>query len=205
MSHNVPPSIQKIIRKKALISVLLLATVSSYLMFLSAYNSRFSDDVDGIAYMSIAQHYAAGDFATAINGYWSPAVSILMAPFIANGLDSRYAFMAVNMTAAIAIVILGSLLVWYIGKKRLWLVALYIIMATLFFLNTIRFLNPDLLLTAWTILFIGSLIYADRQLNVSMKKDIIIGLAIGIIGGIGYSIKLFAIPFFIVYFFIFVL
>jgi hypothetical protein len=43
-------------------------------------------NADGTSYISIAEKYARGDFRNAINGYWGPLLSWLMAPLIAFGV-----------------------------------------------------------------------------------------------------------------------
>jgi hypothetical protein len=37
---------------------------------------------DASAYLTIARKYNAGDFHNAVNGYWSPLLSWLIAPFL---------------------------------------------------------------------------------------------------------------------------
>ncbi len=45
---------------------------------------------DGVSYISIAHEYAIGDFSDAINGYWSPLFSWLLAPFLSFGTTKMY-------------------------------------------------------------------------------------------------------------------
>ena len=52
---------------------------------------------DGLNYIAIAELYAAGQWAAAINGYWSPAFSILLAPFVAVGFDGIMAIKLLNI------------------------------------------------------------------------------------------------------------
>ena len=42
---------------------------------------------DGLNYIAIAQLYADAQWEAAVNAYWSPALSLLMAPFVVVGID----------------------------------------------------------------------------------------------------------------------
>ena len=64
---------------------------------------RFYIDPDGTAYLTISQRYADGDFARAINGYWSPWSCWLTALGIKAGLAAIPASVVVNATGAIGI------------------------------------------------------------------------------------------------------
>jgi hypothetical protein len=46
----------------------------------SAWLARQSNNPGGISYLDIADAYMRGDFANAINGYWSPLYSLLLGP-----------------------------------------------------------------------------------------------------------------------------
>jgi hypothetical protein len=59
-------------RKVRLIALLLGAA--------SAWNARHVNNPGGISYLDIADAYMRGDFANAINGYWSPLYSLLLGP-----------------------------------------------------------------------------------------------------------------------------
>ena len=47
-----------------------------------AYASRYQNNPAGIAYLDIGDAYMRGDFADAINGYWSPLYSLLLGPVV---------------------------------------------------------------------------------------------------------------------------
>lgn len=77
-------------RYKHIVAPLILAVFVVIGVALSAavaYHNRLGvTNVDGISYMGIAREYANGWLPDAINAYWSPMVSWMMAPFIAAGL-----------------------------------------------------------------------------------------------------------------------
>ncbi|MGH9772188.1 MAG: hypothetical protein ACRD4Q_10895 [Candidatus Acidiferrales bacterium] len=57
---------------------------------------------DVVAYISIARHYATGDWADAVNTYWSPLVSWLTAPLVLIGIPGLIAFKIVGIFAGAA-------------------------------------------------------------------------------------------------------
>lgn len=61
-----------------------------FILLLPFYKQVF--DVDGIGYSLVAQHLAHGNFARAINGFWSPLHSWLIAPFIKTGIPVELLF-----------------------------------------------------------------------------------------------------------------
>lgn len=69
---------------------------------------------DAVSYITIAQKYASGDIAHAINGYWGPLLSILMVPFLWVHVDPIIAAKFVSLSAAI-----GTLVVvyWFLIKR----------------------------------------------------------------------------------------
>lgn len=163
----------------------------------AVHQARYSIGSDGMSYISIAEHYARGEFATAINGYWSPAISWLMAPFITLGVDGRLAFVVINGLAAVFTVIAGTAIVWRY-TRNLVPALLFITAMTGFLSQAVSSIFPDLLLVAWTMLFIGALFGADRAVQKrELKRDIQASLLLGIVGAIGYVVKLYAVPFFL--------
>ena len=62
---------------------------------------RYYVDPDATAYLTIAKRYAAGDFARAINGYWSPLACWLTALGIKAGWEAFTAAIMVNTAGAL--------------------------------------------------------------------------------------------------------
>src|ERR1700730_1252528 len=48
--------------------------------FLQAWSHRLQVAHDGVSYLDVADNYARGAWSAAINGYWSPLYSWLLAP-----------------------------------------------------------------------------------------------------------------------------
>src|SRR5437868_3970442 len=60
-----------------LISVTILYAVTAWIVF--PYLRYYVNNPDTISYLTIAGKYATGDFAMAVNGYWSPLISWMLA------------------------------------------------------------------------------------------------------------------------------
>jgi hypothetical protein len=65
-------------------------------------------DPDGTAYLTISKRYAAGDFAKAINGYWSPWSCWLTAALIKTGLTAIPASVIINAAGAIGFLLVAQ-------------------------------------------------------------------------------------------------
>lgn len=165
----------------------------------AAYQNRFVINPDGVAYMSIAEHYARGDWHAAINAYWSPLLSWLMAPFIVFGLNSQEAFTAVNFLTVTYILLFGSWLCWKVSKK--WAVAgLYFLCALPFMLHVVTAqITPDALVAAWMLTAVGVFTFISRAWtpSTSYKKMLLLALTVAAFGFLGYITKLYLQPVFL--------
>lgn len=174
--------------------------IASVLYFYAGYASRFNlSNVDGISYISIAKQYAAGLGPVAINGYWSPLVSWLMAPFIAAGIDPLFSFMIVNTISAVVGTAAAMALVWRITKGNFWSTLIALIVTFSLYLSQAPTITPDSWVVTWTTLFAWTLVEIDKRLHPGTIRDrIIAGSAVGAMGAIGYFTKQYLIPVFIV-------
>ncbi|CAN5577318.1 hypothetical protein BH09ACT4_BH09ACT4_01600 [soil metagenome] len=180
------------------IILVVLIALASGALFWGAWVSRYNiTNIDGISYISIARHYANGLTDYAINGYWSPAISWLIAPLIVAGLDPLFAFNLVNATVGTATIVLGVLFARRLGQHR-FVPALFAFVGTASIaLGESTVITPDLLVVAWTIGFAWYLAETDHALRPgTIKSRILWGIGLGALGAVGYFIKLFLVPFF---------
>src|SRR5262245_7604809 len=68
----------------------LFRAVAVLLCGLHAYVARHTINPDGISYLDVADAYRAGDLAAALNAYWSPLYSWLLAAALAVARPSPY-------------------------------------------------------------------------------------------------------------------
>ena len=156
---------------------------------------------DEISYIDIAHAYAVGHWYNAVNGYWSPLYSWLMAPFIyIFGYKPLY---GVYISKILSIII-GFFTILSVRRlsrtfrldrtvERVLLIAL--VPSVIFF--ALLYNTPDLLLVLLLVLYL-SIIYDPEY-----SSNPYYGLLCGLIGALAYFTKSFAFPFFLVHFILF--
>jgi hypothetical protein len=167
-----------------------------------AYWFRFDlNNIDGISYISIATQYANGQADTALNAYWSPMVSWLMVPFLMSGMSGIFAFMVVNAISAACGIAIGSIFIWRRTGHKVIPTLLFIVISTAFFAGTTFVLTPDSLVVTWMILFLVALTWADGVIDMAdsgRRKLWLAGATLGAVGALGYFVKQFLIPVYVV-------
>ncbi|MDD4891848.1 MAG: glycosyltransferase family 39 protein [Phycisphaerae bacterium] len=173
------------------IAVLLFLALGA--IFLPHYLYRLN--TDATAYVTVARLYLAGDYHAAINSYWGPLLSWLIAPLLALKLApltaARIANLAVGLATLCAIRSLGR----QIGLSGRWASALALAMAAPLVGYALIILTPDLLLLLMLTL------YAATVLPDSYRSSRWRGPAAGLFAGLAYLSKSYALPFFVAHFF----
>lgn len=180
--------------------IFLIYILSSILsLFLLKY-FQYPINSDGISYLSIAQHYANGNFNNAINGYWGPLLSWIISPFLIFKLTP----VDTLLVGEIISVIIGFFTL--IGVKSLsykfemtdgmrTIILFAMIPVILFF--WLRAISPDLLILCFFVYYLNIIFspnYSDTIKN---------GIFAGILGAMAFLSKSYALPFFIFHFILF--
>lgn len=171
--------------------VLLLYAFLALLLF-GLYQHKLYPDT--ISYVSIAEHYLKGAFYDAINGYFAPAYSWLLIPFLAIGLSKL-------MSAKILSVLIGFVTLIPIKRishqieisDQMRRLILFVSVPMLLYF-AFSFDTPDLLLVC-ILLFYLNTIYDSKYIE-NRKVSIIAG----VLGAFAYFSKHYAFPFFISHF-----
>ena len=174
--------------------VIVAAAVYLFLCCIFFPSLRYMMGPDGLNYIAIAELYAAGQWAAAINAYWSPGFSILLAPFVAIGFDGIMAIKLLNILIGFAVLFA---LAWLCNALHLKSSVLAILLISAVpFIASSAFLNatPDLLV----VLVLTT--YLTCLLRVQKFNQIKMGLLVGIIGFVGYLSKYYLFPFFLLHF-----
>jgi hypothetical protein len=155
---------------------------------------KYFIDSDGISYLSIAKHYANGNWAYAINGFWSPMISWLLAIFIYNGIAPLLA--AKIIIAPIGIfALLGTLNLAGIFKlNSTWQLILHIVLAPLFACFAYTSIPVDFLNLSFLIWLLYILLHHQ------FFNKIYLQLLVGFVGALCYFSKQYCFPFFILFF-----
>lgn len=190
---------QVLSRKKVQIGIL-IGVIAIVAFALALVTSHFRDHlgIDAISYMSIARQYANGHFVEAINAFWSPMISWLMAPLVKVGIGGALAFMIVNALTALFIIIFGAICIWRWTKGNFFAALVYVLAVSPLLIDVIRILSPDLLVVAWALIFLAVLSWAHKRLAIARSLDWRIVVALGAVGALGYVIKLYTLPVFTV-------
>ena len=183
--------VRRIARKSPLACILLV-----YLLVCSAALPWYLHRVgpDAVSYLTIAQKYRVGDFYNAVNGYWSPLLSWLIAPLLCLGV-------APEVTAKCLQIAIGAgvlSIVWWLGK-RLQLSEVVRVLTTLCLVPAVVMYalsdtTPDLLVAGLLLAYLGVVIGADYPRSPWQ------GAACGLLGALAYLAKAYAFPFFLAHY-----
>lgn len=176
------PMIQLLKRHSFIILLCAVFVVISTFLITRWFNAQLNPDA--VSYITIAQKYAAGDIAHAINGYWGPLLSICMVPLLWLHIDPIVAAKLVSLGAALGIIVVGY---WFLLRRAvsrttagLWAVALAVFMLTWFTADPI---TPDTLFAFFT------LIFATATISFLAKPTWQRGTLLGMSGAVLYFAK----------------
>jgi 4-amino-4-deoxy-L-arabinose transferase-like glycosyltransferase len=153
---------------------------------------RWSMNPDGISYLDIADRYAAGEWTTAINGTWSPALSWLFAgAFRVVGPSPAFEFTLVHLTIYGLYLLAFFAFEWFLRalapqpRPWYWTVFAYAVFlwATLFLVD-LQDVTPDIAAVGLT--------FAAAALALSIRRDperVSLWVALGVVVGAAYLAK----------------
>ncbi len=162
-------------------------------IFWPAYYGHFVPN-DSISYLSIAEKYASGHFGNAINAYWSPMISWILAILLKLGLAPINAFHLIKIGS-------GLLVIYYAQKiVRLYTWPLWAIISSITIISgwaayfTLHYLSPDALMTAGLTIYLYMVVTGKW-----LQKPI----PTGILGAALYFIKAYGFFFFATHLFLY--
>lgn len=157
---------------------------------------------DTFNYLLITEQLINGEFQAALSTHWSIGIAILIAPFMALGIDGVLAFKIVQViigyfTLMLFLRIITNTTQCFLNNKnRTFLPILAFIIALPLVISMTLELTADLLLTIlllWYFYLLIPSISGDRQkANYAWKC--------GLVAGLAYWSKAYALPFFVVHF-----
>lgn len=149
---------------------------------------RWSAGIDGISYISIAAQYADGHLWEAVNPYWSPLLSWLIAPPLALGVEPLLAaHLVVLVTGVLALVAVRRLVV-LAGARPVTGDLLCLATVPTVLAAATYYLFADLLFAALLLVWLG-LVLDSRILDDRRRA-----VAAGAVAGLAYLAKLYALP-----------
>lgn len=143
---------------------------------------------DGVAYIQNARHYAAGRFDLAVNGWFGPMLSWLLAPFCRLGVDMILAARLLGVLFGLAFAVGVVALTRRLGGGRLSLPAF--VTALLLALRTVPAeITPDFLLA------VGLTWYFVVAADLFVAPTVRGAFLAGMIGGLCYLVKGYGLTF----------
>lgn len=159
------------------------------LFFLLLPLHQYVFDVDGTGYSTVSQYLAAGNFERAVNGFWSPLHSWVVAPFVNTGIHIQLLFFYSNAVISLVLLILMRRLCIVFLIEEEWITALLFSVAILLLQFSFHELAADILvlpfILGWLLLVLRKDFYTNTKLHIWC----------GVLVGFGYLAKTYALPF----------
>ena len=159
---------------------------------------QYQINPDGISYIAIAEKYLAGNFADAVNGYWMPLYSWLLAPFLALGIFPLLAVKILALIIGLPTLIGARWLASRFALAELTKNILLLALIPLMIFFAFNRISPDFLIVGVLIFYLAA-VFDPNYANGKYAK----GLLCGALGSLAYLAKGYGLPFFLTHFLIF--
>jgi len=148
---------------------------------------------DATLYLSITEKYIRGDFSNAINGYWGPLLSWLLAPFLYAGSDHVFTINALNVVfGCLTIIGIWKLSFRFEMSDGIRSIVLIPLVPVLVFISLIE--PMDFLLLCVLVY------YLDMVFREDFPDRLSYAVSGGVLGALAYFSKPYGFPFFISHF-----
>jgi hypothetical protein len=150
---------------------------------------------DSICYIRLSTYLLRHDWSHAVSGYWSPLFPWCMAPLLATGMEGLVAaHVMLGVIGAVYLIAAHQLLKQFDAIQpaaRFWMM---MIAALVTVRLVVKIISPDLLMAAILLFYLAAMHRRDV-----LRRPMLAFLA-GILGGLAYLAKAYALPFFIAHF-----
>lgn len=166
--------------------LLLIYLVAAALLY--PFLKYYIDSSDTLQYITIARNYLEGNYADAVNSFWSPLISWLLIPLLLTGIEPLFGFLILQIIIGFFTLRLIFQYIEESGAEKVVRMALNISCIPLVLSYAMLYSTPDLLLLSLYLWF--AMLLKNRRSP----------LLIGICGAAMYYTKGFGFAFFIVAF-----
>lgn len=194
-SESLQNKVLSFIFRDKIFLIVILIYISLSLILLSHYLHVFNDD--GISYFTIASEYENRNFFAAINGYWSPLFSWLMAPlllFSSSVLEDLIAARVLSIIIGLFTLIGVYFLSGNMDLNKKTRIATLLVMIPVILSFVFYLLTPDLLLTCCLVYYMSFIM--DPKYFSKLK----LGFFAGFAGALAFLSKSYVFVFFPVHF-----
>jgi hypothetical protein len=169
-------------------SISLLAFIAG-VIFLFPWMRYYINEPDSFGYISVAEKYAAGNISGAINGTWSPLISIILGLLLRTGIDVLLLFKLVQIALSLSAFVMTYKLIQRFKIDCAFQLLLLLVLLPWFWFFGFTNLTGDLLLLNFLLLVI--LLFTSYD---GIRRNR--ALRIGVCGGFLYWAKAYGIFFF---------
>ncbi|HEY0594048.1 MAG TPA: hypothetical protein VGF40_19915 [Thermoanaerobaculia bacterium] len=169
-------------------SLALLIVAQIAILIAAAIRNRFDLNPDAIAYLQIARHVADLRFDLALNGYWGPLLSWLMAPFLGFGIDRLLTARIVLATSAVLFLLGAIALIRALGLRRQLLFLAALVTAAASVAWSVDAVTPDLLAAAFLLFAFATTV--SESWATTRRSQVIAG----VLWSLGYLAKAVVLP-----------
>lgn len=164
-----------------------MVTIAVGLVLVPLVHRRTSPD--GIVYLSLAEHWSAGRVTDAVNGFWSPLLSWMLAPAAALGVPMLIAARLLQLGVALFAVTMLQRLMRALRLEPV--LSEVLVLATVPFLLYAAFslVAPDLLMAASLLGYLVTIV--DPRPRSPLRRGVVAGLW----AGAAFLSKTYALPF----------
>jgi 4-amino-4-deoxy-L-arabinose transferase-like glycosyltransferase len=182
------------LQQKQFPTSLAISMVMCAALWLLAYPYyKYFIDADAVAYLTIAERAAKGDWSRSINGLWSPLGSWVLVPFIKAGHNGFAIAQFINLICALAILPLWFFLAKKFAKQDLLLNFVTLALAPVLVYYSYLQVFGDLMQVCMLLAYL----HVCTQTN--FIKSISLHILAGAICGIAFYAKAYSFPFLILH------
>lgn len=149
---------------------------------------KYQINPDGIAYLSIANHYGTGRWSEALNSCWPPMISWLLAPWRLVTDELLWVFKIYNILFGAGCLWVSFNLFEHFRLKRTYLVLGMMLLSATYMMWAYSITTPDLL-SVWIVLYYSQKIVTGKFLQQPLLT--------GTLGALAYFAKSYCFFFFI--------
>src|SRR5437660_4120929 len=156
--------------------------------------TRWQLNPDGVSYILAARRVLSGDFLGAASAHWSPLFSWMLVPLLAAGIEPLLACKVLMDTIGAATIVAVWLLAPFFTRRASVRIVITAAFAPIVLAWASSLVTPDLLLVCILLFYFLAVFKSEDDARARTT------IAAGLLGGLAYLAKAYALPFFVAHF-----